>query len=108
MASHDDPRTVGISSKRAPAHLWVWLALTRTIAAFALLAWVYVAFIAVFYPPALHVQFTHFTKEPHTDTFGEVSFVVSFVSYLAYRLLVERYESGGRDGPTPGSVDTAP
>jgi hypothetical protein len=70
-------------------------ALTRTLALYSFAAWAYVAMIAVFYPQALGIQLTHFTKQPHTDTFGEVNFVISLVSYFAYRLLVE---------PTPGDA----
>jgi hypothetical protein len=65
------------------------LSITRTLSIYAFAAWVYVAMIAVFQPGALGVQFTHFSRQPHTDTFGEVSFVVSFVSYFTYRLLSE-------------------
>jgi hypothetical protein len=67
----------------------IGLALTRTLALYCFAAWAYVAMIAVFYPRALGIQLTHFTKQPHTDTFGEVNFVISLVSYFAYRLLSE-------------------
>ena len=65
------------------------LALTRTIAVYAFAAWAYVALVAVFLPHTLGFQLTHFSKLPHTDTFGEVSFVVSLVSYFVYRMLIE-------------------
>ncbi len=65
------------------------LALTRTVAIYAFAAWAYVALVAVFLPRTLGFQLTHFSKQPHTDTFGEVSFVVSLVSYFAYRMLTE-------------------
>ena len=67
----------------------VALALTRTIALYAFAAWAYVALVAVFLPKTLGFQLTHFAKIPHTDTFGEVSFVVSLVSYFVYRMLIE-------------------
>jgi hypothetical protein len=63
--------------------------LTRTLALYAFAAWAYVALVAVFLPRTLGFQLTHFSKQPHTDTFGEVSFVVSLVSYFIYRLLTE-------------------
>jgi hypothetical protein len=66
------------------------IVLTRTLALYAFAAWGYVALVAVFLPRTLGFQLTHFSKQPHTDTFGEVSFVVSLVSYFIYRLLTER------------------
>jgi hypothetical protein len=65
------------------------ITVTRTLALYSFAAWAYVAMIAVFYPPALRIQLTHFTKQPHTDTFGEVNFVISLVSYFVYRLLAD-------------------
>jgi hypothetical protein len=56
---------------------------------YAFAAWAYVALVAVFLPHTLGFQLTHFSKEPHTDTFGEISFVVSLISYVVYRLLVD-------------------
>jgi hypothetical protein len=65
------------------------IVLTRTVALYAFAAWVYVALVAVFLPRTLGFQLSHFSKQPHTDTFGEVSFVVSLVSYFVYRMLIE-------------------
>ena len=64
-----------------------FVVLTRTLAIYAFAAWVYVALVAIFLPRTLGFQLTHFSKQPHTDTFGEVSFVVSLVSYFVYRML---------------------
>ena len=69
------------------------IVLTRTLAIYAFAAWAYVALVAVFLPKTLGFQLTHFAKEPHTDTFGEVSFVVSLVSYFIYRMLIEEERS---------------
>jgi hypothetical protein len=66
-----------------------FIVLTRALAIYGFAAWVYVAMVAVFLPRTLGFQLTHFSKLPHTDTFGEVSFVVSFVSYFVYRILIE-------------------
>jgi hypothetical protein len=65
------------------------IVLTRTLALYAFAAWAYVALVAVFLPRTLGFQLTHFSPQPHTDTFGEVSFAVSLVSYFVYRLLTE-------------------
>jgi hypothetical protein len=71
------------------------LVLTRTVAIYAFAAWAYVALVAVFLPHTLGYQLTHFSKQPHTDTFGEVSFVVSLVSYFVYRMLTEPQSPSG-------------
>jgi hypothetical protein len=79
------------------------LALTRTVALYAFAAWSYVALVAVFLPKTLGFQLTHFSKLPHTDTFGEVSFVVSLASYFVYRMLIEAQPpaAGMTERPVP-------
>jgi hypothetical protein len=77
------------------------LALTRTLALYSFAAWAYVALIAVFYPQALPIQLSHFSLQPHTDTFGEVNFVISLVSYFTYRMLVEPGRPAGAAEPVP-------
>lgn len=70
--------------------------MTATLAVYGLAAWAYVALIGVFFPQSLPWRLTHFASGPRTDTFGEVSFVVSFVAFLVYRWLRE----ADRDRPT--------
>ena len=53
-------------------------------------AWVYVAATALAQPQTLPLQLTHFARWPRTDTFGELSFVLSFVAFVAYRLTREQ------------------
>jgi hypothetical protein len=59
-------------------------ALAVTLYGFA--AWVYVAGVALALPNTLPLQLTHFASWPRTDTFGETSFVISFVAFVIYRL----------------------
>jgi uncharacterized membrane protein len=61
--------------------------LAQAVAIYAFAAWVYVALVALIQPNTLSWQLTHLAKWPRTDTFGEVSFVVSFVAFITYRLL---------------------
>ncbi|MGA2014144.1 MAG: hypothetical protein ABSH51_26915 [Solirubrobacteraceae bacterium] len=58
------------------------MSLTLTIYAFA--AWVYVAVTALVAPNTLSLQLTHLASWPRTDTFGEMSFLVSLVSFATY------------------------
>jgi hypothetical protein len=60
--------------------------LALAIALYAFACWVYVAAVALVLPNTLPWQLTHFAHWPRTDTFGEVSFLVSFVAFIAYRL----------------------
>ncbi len=61
-------------------------AVALAIAVYAMAAWIYVAVVAVVLPNTLPWQLTHLAKWPRTDTFGETSFVVSFVAFIVYRL----------------------
>jgi hypothetical protein len=65
------------------------LTLTRTLALYGFAAWVYIALVALVHPYTLGWQLTHFASFPHEDTFGETSFVVSFISYFTYTFLRE-------------------
>jgi hypothetical protein len=66
----------------------------RTLACYAFAAWVYIALVALVHPDTLVLQLTHFTKWPHEDTFGEISFVVSLVCFFAHGVLCD---------PAPGT-----
>ena len=44
----------------------------------------YIALNAVFHPATLRLHLTHFAPWPHEDTFGLISFAVSFGCALAY------------------------
>lgn len=59
--------------------------LTLTLYGFA--GWIYIALCALVQPDTLGLQLTHFAKFPREDTFGEVCFVVSIVSFFVYKLL---------------------
>ncbi|MBE3115498.1 MAG: hypothetical protein IMZ59_08300 [Actinobacteria bacterium] len=54
---------------------------------FGLLGWLYIAAVALVHPQTLHLQLTHFAPWPREDTFGMVSFVVSFISFFIWNLV---------------------
>lgn len=54
---------------------------------FGLLGWLYVAAVALVHPQTLQVQLTHFTPWLREDTFGIVSFAVSFISFFIWNLI---------------------
>jgi len=64
--------------------------LALAIAIYGFAAWVYVALVALILPRTLPLRLTHLSSWPRTDTFGEISFVVSFVAFITYMLTRRR------------------
>jgi hypothetical protein len=60
---------------------------SKTLAVYGFAGWAYIALAALLHPGTLGLQLTHFARFPHEDTFGEISFVVSLVSFFVYNLL---------------------
>ena len=58
-----------------------------TFFVFGLIGWLYIAAVALVHPETLKLQLTHFAPWPREDTFGIVSFIVSFVSFFIWNLL---------------------
>ena len=65
----------------------VALVTSKTLAVYGFAGWVYIALVALVHPATLGLQLTHFARFPHEDTFGEISFVVSLVSFFVYQML---------------------
>jgi hypothetical protein len=61
-----------------------------TLFVFGLLGWLYIAVVAIVHPQTLTLQLTHFAPWPREDTFGEVSFVISFLSFFIWNLIREK------------------
>ncbi len=59
--------------------------LSLTVSGYAFAAWVYVALVALVEPQTLTLRLTHLSSWPRTDTFGELSFLVSFLAFFTYR-----------------------
>jgi hypothetical protein len=60
--------------------------LSLAVALYSFASWVYVALVALILPQTLPLQLTHLTRWPRTDTFGELSFIVSFLAFITYML----------------------
>lgn len=73
------------SAVSAPRRVLEALALGVAIYGFA--AWVYVAVSAIVVPQTLHLPLWHLTRWPRQDTFGSISFGMSFVGFVTYRVL---------------------
>ena len=61
-------------------------AVALAMAVYGFACWVYVAAVALAQPDTLPWRLTHFARWPRTDTFGELSFAVSLVAFVIYRL----------------------
>lgn len=61
--------------------------LSLTLFIFGFAGWVYICLVALVHPETLTIQLTHFAKWPREDTFGEVCYVVSFISFFVWNLL---------------------
>lgn len=61
------------------------VSLTGIVYGFA--GWVYIVINSEVHPYTLRWQLTHFTSWPHEDTFGEMCFLISLISFFAYNLL---------------------
>jgi hypothetical protein len=62
-------------------------ALSFTLFIFGLFGWIYIAGNAWFHPETLKLQLTHFLPYPREDTFGEVCFAVSIISFFIWNLI---------------------
>jgi hypothetical protein len=61
--------------------------LSFTLFVFGLLSWLYIAAVALVHPQTLPLQLTHFAPWPREDTFGEISFAVSFISFFVWNFV---------------------
>jgi hypothetical protein len=71
--------------------------LSLAVALYSFASWVYVALVALILPQTLPLQLTHLTRWPRTDTFGELSFIVSFLAFITY-MLTRRWDGFARRG----------
>ena len=60
--------------------------LALAFAVYGVAGWVYVVIVSLVAPQTLPLQLTHLSTWPRTDTFGEASFVISFVAFIVFRM----------------------
>lgn len=76
-------------------------------AVYGFAAWVYVATVAIVLPYTLSWRLTHLLSWPRTDTFGELSFLVSFIGFVVYRFTRELPRTVKVEEPSAGSAPRA-
>jgi heme O synthase-like polyprenyltransferase len=64
--------------------------LSLTLFVFGFAGWIYIVINSEVHPWTLGMQLTHFWKYPHEDTFGEMCFAVSLISFFVYQLVRDR------------------
>lgn len=67
-----------------------------TLFVFGFAGWVYIVINSEVHLYTLKLQLTHFAKWPHEDTFGEICFAVSFVSFFVYNLIKDDRRPSGK------------
>lgn len=65
----------------------IFQALFLTLTVFGFAGWIYIVINSEVHPRTLPLQLTHFYKYPHEDTFGEICFAVSFISFFIYNVI---------------------
>jgi hypothetical protein len=60
-----------------------------TLCVYGFFGWVYIVVNSEVHIYTLGWQLTHFAKWPHEDTFGEMCFLISFLSFFGYKILQE-------------------
>lgn len=63
------------------------LEVSRTLALYGFAGWVYIVVVALVEPDTLGMKLTHFASFPHEDTFGEMCFLVSGISFFIFNML---------------------
>ena len=58
-----------------------------TLFVVGLLGWLYIVAVALVHPDTLGLPLTHLAPWPREDTFGEVSFAVSSISFFIWNLV---------------------
>ena len=61
-------------------------AVSFTLFIFGLLGWLYIVAVSLVHPETLTFQLTYFAPWPREDTFGIISFAISFVSFFIWNL----------------------
>jgi hypothetical protein len=63
------------------------LEVSRTLAVYGFAGWFYIVLTALVEPDTLGMKLTHFANFPHDDTFGEVCFLISGISFFVFNML---------------------
>jgi hypothetical protein len=60
--------------------------ISLALAVYGMAAWIYVGLCALVAPATLALPLTHLIPSLREDTFGVLSFIVSFLGFISYRI----------------------
>jgi hypothetical protein len=60
--------------------------ISLALAIYGMAAWIYVGLCALVAPATLALPLTHLLPSLREDTFGVLSFIVSFLGFISYRI----------------------
>jgi len=61
--------------------------LSLSLAVYGMVGWVYVAILGLVAPNTLHLPLTHLLPHLREDTSGVISFIISFIGFVIYRII---------------------
>src|ERR1700722_16760142 len=61
--------------------------LSLSLAVYGMVGWGYVAICGLIAPDTLHLPLTHLLPHLREDTSGVISFIISFIGFLVYRIV---------------------
>jgi hypothetical protein len=86
IASTDRSET-SIRLKNRSQGIKALTALSLSLAVYGMVGWIYVAICGLVAPDTLHLPLTHLLPHLREDTSGVISFIVSFIGFLVYRIV---------------------
>ena len=85
LSPADRDRAAGLPGRSQKVKVAATLSLALTI--YGMAGWIYVAICALVAPETLHLPLTHLVPFLREDTSGVLSFTLSFVCFVIYRLI---------------------
>ncbi len=82
------PASAGIAARPFRGHWGVKIVreISLALAIYGMAGWIYVGLCALVAPATLALPLTHLLPSLREDTAGALSFIVSFVGFISYRL----------------------
>jgi hypothetical protein len=91
--SDSNGTSMGLNNRSKEARLL--RELSFSLAVYGMVGWVYVAICGLVSPNTLHLPLTHLFPHLREDTSGVISFMVSFVGFVIYRVLRDSLRQSG-------------
>lgn len=97
VQSLSDPDRAGMTPAHRSRGAKVLREVSLAVAIYGMIGWVYVAICALTAPDTLALPLTHLVPWLREDTSGVISFVLSFVAFVIYRMTRPTGRSGHQE-----------